>query len=75
MQIVTETLMSWTTLSIINQAAAEICNIKNPFQPKIRYNHCQQKIIPNSNKNKHGIEKQLVRTVKNSTESFSGKKV
>ena len=41
MQIVTETLMCWTTLSTINQAAAEICNIKNPFQPEIRYNPWQ----------------------------------
>ena len=41
MQTVTATLMSWTTLSIINQATAEIYNIKNPFQPEIRYNHQQ----------------------------------
>ena len=35
MQIITESLMSLTTLSIINQAAAEIWNIKNSFQPEI----------------------------------------
>ena len=32
-------------------------------------------MLPNSNKNKHGIEKRLVRTVKNSTESFTGKTI
>ena len=40
MQIITETLMGWKT-SIINQTAAEICNIKNSFQPEIRFNHYQ----------------------------------
>ena len=35
MQITTEILMSWTTVSIINQAASEIYNIKNSFQPEI----------------------------------------
>ena len=38
-QIITETPISWTTLSIVNQEAAEICNIKNLFQPEIRHNH------------------------------------
>ena len=37
-QIITETPISWTTLSIVNQEAAEICNIKNLFQPEIRDN-------------------------------------
>ena len=38
-KIVTEAPISCTILSIINQAAAKICNTNNLVQPGIRYNH------------------------------------
>ena len=40
-QIVRDTPIIWTALSIKSQAAAEICNIYNLFKPGIRYNHKQ----------------------------------
>ena len=40
-QIVRDTPIIWTALSIKSQAAAEICNIYNLLKPGIWYNHKQ----------------------------------